>query len=302
MKKQKYLQAFTLLELSLVILIIGLLMAAFLGAADLANDAKLRQAKTLTQNAPVNGISNLSLWFETTAEGSFINSEVVDGGAISRWNNLNSEAISTNYLSNNSATTADHPLYKESCINGLPCLYFNGIAGSKITAQRSLGVRSNYITAFFVFTGSENATATYASQLFISDKTAAWNGTSGVFSFTTSLPAMKFFYNMPSNYGVQFAQCLANTVLTAQKPYIYSVVDDYSTSIFHYINGAIANTATGTANSGGAISKSIGIAEVGSASYKGNVGEIIIFTKALSVAERKSVEQYLAKKWGIALS
>ena len=56
MSKKITVKAFSFLELSLVILIVGVMVSAFLGAVDLSNDAKLRHAKTLTQNSPVNGI------------------------------------------------------------------------------------------------------------------------------------------------------------------------------------------------------------------------------------------------------
>lgn len=36
--------------------------------------------------------------------------------------------------------------------------------------------------------------------------------------------------------------------------------------------------------------------------YKGNVGEIIIFSRALKTEERRSVEEYLGKKWKIKIS
>ncbi len=36
--------------------------------------------------------------------------------------------------------------------------------------------------------------------------------------------------------------------------------------------------------------------------YEGNIGEIIVFERALSAADRKEVESYLSNKWGIRLS
>lgn len=298
MSKKISIKAFSFLEISLVILIIGILIAAFLGGSELAGDAKLRHARTLTSNSPVIGISDLALWLETTSEQSFLKNETTEDSTISRWNDIDPDSSSTSYLSNNSAAANDHPLYKESCINNLPCLYFNGTSGSKISSSKPLGIRTNYISAFFVFTGSENATSSYSSQLFTSDKNAAWNTSSGVFLFTTSTTTpVRFFYNMPGNLGIQHTQCNSSSVLAAKKPYVYSMVDNNSSSIFHYVNGSVANTSG--SNNSGLITKLLGTVELGSASYQGNIGEVIIFTKALSTAERKSVEQYLSKKWDI---
>jgi prepilin-type N-terminal cleavage/methylation domain-containing protein len=294
-------RAFSLIEISLVILIIGVLIGAILGASDLVFDARIRNARSITENSPIISIPDLELWFETVSERSFGESEASDGVAITRWNNIAPDASSFSFLSNSSAVASNRPVYTEDCIDSLPCLSFNGVGGSRIFSPKPVGIRSKYISAFLVFTGPENATPSFASQLISSDRNAAWNVNSGVFSFSTSATAsMSFVYNMPSTFGIKNTQANSSATLQSARPYIYSVIDDNSSSIFQYVNGAAANTS-GTGNSG-AIEKSIGVFEVGSASYQGKVGEIIIFSRALSAADRRTVEQYLAKKWGIALS
>lgn len=252
----------------------------------------MRYARNLTDNSPVATMSGLVMWLDTTSERSFIASETKDGSSVSRWNNISPEASFLNYLGNNSATLSEHPIYKESCINGLPCLYFNGTA-AKIFSPKSLGIRTKYMSAFFVFTGAENSNGS-SYQIFNSDKNAAWDVNSGVFIFTGTA-GQNFFYNMPANYGVQYNICNDAAKLAANKPYIYSVRDDYSNSIFHYVNGALANGTGGN----GSIAKSFGTIEVGSASYKGNIGEIILFSRLLTMSEKGAIEQYLSKKWGI---
>jgi prepilin-type N-terminal cleavage/methylation domain-containing protein len=293
MKKNR---AFTLLELSISILIIGLLVSAFLGGADLATDAKLRQARNLTQNSPAPGISNLVLWLDTVSERSFLEKEAIDGAAVSRWNNLSPEASSSSYLSNNSETASDHPIYKESCINGLPCLYFGGGSSNKITAQRSFGVRSKYLSLFVVFVGSKTSTATY-SNFFVSDKDLASDSASSAFSFSGEFGG-GFSYYISSTYGIPASYCNSNVNFTKDQPYIYSLVDDNSSTIYQYVNGVKANDSAGN----GAISKLIGSFEIGTGRNQTSFGEVIVFTKALTASERKSVEQYLAKKWGISVA
>ncbi len=295
MTKKLSAKAFSFLELSIVILIIGLLISAFLGGAEISGDAKLRQAKNLTQNSPVVSLPGLVFWLDTTSEKSFSESEAKDGALISKWFDLNPEASVTSYLSNNSVTASDHPSYTEGCINGLPCLYFNGTA-SKITATKSLGVRTKYVSAFFVFTGSENSNGT-SFNFFNSDKNAAWDIASGVFIFGGTA-GQNFFYNMPSSYGVQSTVCNNAANLAAKQPYVYSVVDNYTASISHYVNGSVANSSVGN----GSVTKFFGAVEIGQGSYKGGVGEVILFSTALSNADRKAVEQYLGKKWGIQVN
>lgn len=294
-------QAFSFLEISIVIVIIGLLIAAILTGGEIVNDARMARARSMTQNAPVVNISGLVLWLDTTSEKSFSRVEAKDGATISRWNDISPEASTANYLSNSSGTAADHPTYKENCIGGLPCLYFNGTTNNTITSPKQLGIRTKYISMFLVFTGSESATSGYSSTVFSSNIATTWDTSSGVFLLTTVANSTKyFFYNMPADYGIQYTSCTSNAAMNQKQKYIYSVIDDNSSSIFHYINGTVANTA-GVSNSG-ILTKTLGTIALGNGSYKGNIGEVIIFTKALTTAERKSVEQYLSKKWDIKIN
>ena len=69
--KTKNLKAFSLIELSIVILIIGILVAGVTQSSRLIREFKLTTAKNLTRNSPVSSIKGLYFWFETTSESSF---------------------------------------------------------------------------------------------------------------------------------------------------------------------------------------------------------------------------------------
>ena len=75
MKKK---QAFSLIELSIVILIIGILVAGVTQSSRLVNQFRINSLRQLVVNSPVNSIKDLSLWLETTQTESFIESEAVD--------------------------------------------------------------------------------------------------------------------------------------------------------------------------------------------------------------------------------
>ena len=64
-------KAFSLVELSMVILIIGILIAGVSQGIDLYQDMRLATARSLTQNSRVNRIEDLTMWFEATSEKSF---------------------------------------------------------------------------------------------------------------------------------------------------------------------------------------------------------------------------------------
>ena len=74
----KYKKAFSLIELSIVILIIGIILAAVTQSSRLISKMKLATAKSLTQSSAVASINNLVLWLEPTMDTSFIDAETDD--------------------------------------------------------------------------------------------------------------------------------------------------------------------------------------------------------------------------------
>ncbi len=76
-------KAFSLIEVSIVLLIIGILVAGVTQGSRLVRASRLQTAQNLTINSPVAGIPNLSAWWETSLESSFLAAEAVDSTAIS---------------------------------------------------------------------------------------------------------------------------------------------------------------------------------------------------------------------------
>jgi type II secretory pathway pseudopilin PulG len=70
--KNKKLLAFSLIELSIVVLIIGILIAGITQGSRLIQQSKIKTAQNQTTNSPVNSIPDLNLWLETTLDGSVI--------------------------------------------------------------------------------------------------------------------------------------------------------------------------------------------------------------------------------------
>lgn len=64
-------KAFSLIELSIVILIIGVLIAGVTSASSVIYNSRVAAARHLTKSAPVNGIKDLVLWLETVSSESF---------------------------------------------------------------------------------------------------------------------------------------------------------------------------------------------------------------------------------------
>lgn len=96
--------AFSLIELSIVILVIGILIAGITQSSRLVKQVRIRTAQTLTQSSPVNSIKDLAVWFEPTMESSFADSETQNNSTITNWYDINSHSSIKNNATQDTAT------------------------------------------------------------------------------------------------------------------------------------------------------------------------------------------------------
>ena len=154
MFKAKQKLAFSLIELSVVILIIGILVLGVTQGSRMMKEAKLKSARSLTSSSPVTSIPSLSMWLDSTAERSFDDAERVGGGTISNWYNVNPQS-SDNKINNVAQTTpTKKPLYVVNGIGGLPSIRFDGANNYLSIASNStvdLPTSNNPRTLFVVF-------------------------------------------------------------------------------------------------------------------------------------------------------
>src|SRR5690606_13918172 len=111
----------SLLEISAVILIIGILIAGVVTANSLVAKSRIASAKTLTISSPVNGIKDAALWLETSLDNSFEESETSSGHAVTKWYDVRQN--SANKVSVTAVGTG--PLYSNT-INYVHAIGFNG--------------------------------------------------------------------------------------------------------------------------------------------------------------------------------
>ena len=138
MKKNK---AFSLVELSVVILIIGILIAGVTQSGRLIRQIKLSTARSLTSSSDVASIRDVTAWFEATTPGVFTdingNTDIDDKSKLRAWRDVNPQkSISDKPIMKNgeiyssgstlTATNNTEPKYIISGINGLPSVYFDG--------------------------------------------------------------------------------------------------------------------------------------------------------------------------------
>ena len=285
LRKNSSKTAFSMIELSIVAVVISLLVGLSITANRMSTNAKLANAQSLTKSSPVNDIDGLTLWFETTMPQSIKNTEADDGKTVSTWYDL-----STNKFNVSGGTAT----YKENTIGGLPTLYFGSALTRTNVAIKDL-VQNNQATIFTVHTyAAPSAELIYWQYDTLLD-TSKWRFSINPYGLTNII----FDFGGDGNCctGAFRTRWILNSDIT-KIPHILSFVKSPSNGAI-VMDGTTQFTETKIGTFGSAYSASSTLNIGRGASY---VGEIIVFNRALSKEERKDVEQYLSKKWGIAVS
>lgn len=278
--------AFSMLEMTIVLIILGIISAGVLKGSSMLNVAKVNVARSITNKSNVANIDGLVAWYETSLIDSLKSSEAYNSGQISTWYDISPSSL---ILKRNTLTrTASSSLtYVSSGINGLPSLNFSSSANLTLS-QFYQGSSANN-TIFIVFQPSVNSTV---------DRVLLDSYSSG----STSLIKFKN-QNIYANRGTADA-ILGTTYDSANfaqnSPYIAAI----------YLNGAsskayVSNSATVVGNGGSnpgsnqLTGLTIGTDKAGSNAFTGLISEIIIYNRPLPIKDRQDVFRYLASKYKI---
>ncbi|GDX36331.1 hypothetical protein LBMAG18_08420 [Alphaproteobacteria bacterium] len=285
-------QAFSLIELSIVILIIGILIAGVTQSSRLVSQFRLTSARNITLSSPVPTIKDLALWFDAVNEKAF-DSQISDGAGIAYWQDTN--PMNTTQFRFIQNTASDQPLFTTNGINGLPCLRFNSSNNMTKMTLSSLGSYPRNNTIFMIMQW-HTLNTTINQSMFL-----AIHG---------EIDNSEFAINSPSNFNFYFWPGAGNNLVgTIPNNTSYVMRRIYNSAINFsglHLNGNL--TASSTANllgnysNNGTTSMTLGN-HIGSfRTFGGLIGEFIIFNRALSNDEIIDVERYLSRKWSIKLS
>jgi prepilin-type N-terminal cleavage/methylation domain-containing protein len=281
-------RAFSLIELSIVVLIIGIIVAGVAQSSSLVRKMKLNTARSLTKSSPVAGIKNLAFWIETTSSESFDNS-IDDGSLVAQWNDINPQAQIRNNITQN--TTSIQPTYKSRGVNGLPAVSFSGgyLVGSGIP------VSDNKFTFFVVYQSSSSG----AWQCLFRNSKVVGSGLVNGFSFWRDLSGRR---DVTFNDG----QDRGGSAMTSSPEFV-AVTYDGAGNINLYTNGSSSDEISGgnvmtATDSGTTLSVgAMGYAPTKILPFTGAISEIAVFDRVLTTEEIDSIEKYLGQKWGISL-
>ena len=289
--KKKIKNAFSLIELSIVILIVGILIAGVTSSSRLVKRMKVITAQNLTQSSPVPSIKDLSVWYESTLDKSFVDSEESDGTPITTWFDNNIQSSFKYDLKQ--ATVANQPKFSEGIINNLPAVRFDG-ADDHLVAS-SVGINGKGLTAFIV---GQRVLYPSSFQVSVAGLAAGQNDDTNSGSVVAFADFGTYFISGTS------LQWFSNGVTHQGNgaPYILDTVFSGTTNLI-YLNGVPGSSYNITTNF---LLDTLRVGCKYSTApayfFNGYIAEVIIYNRALNTEERKSIEAYLSKKYAIKVA
>lgn len=266
--------AFTLVELSIVLIIIGLIVTGVVAGGSLVEVAKVSGAKSITKTSPVLAMEDLSLWIEATTDESFNDVVPSDGDAVSGIDDINPQ-ISTGAGDATQGTPANQPAFATNVQNGLPMMRFE--TGDFLDTS----ITYSYVQplTLFVVANSDDYSGDFLRLV-----------TQGLFPYVLGASESGTLYS-DSNGG---AVALDVSVNQAE---IYAIRHNGIGSTTTYYKNGVSESNSNVFN----VSDSSNPWRLMVEPSGGYIGEVIMFKRALSDADVAKVNNYLSTKWGIAL-
>jgi len=286
--------AFSLIELSIVILIIGILIAGVTQGSRLVKKSRVTTSKTITNSSPVSSIKNLVVWLDALSQEDFIES-LDDGTDIETWYNINPQ--STQSYNATQSTESKRPTYVEDGINGLPALEFNRSEGDCMAIADGVDGDSENVTGFLIF----QPTAT-SGEMDLIEKWV-WPGPDRKYPYVLRYLTRSSSYLFASYDGTESPVAFVETGVTLTKPILFSFRRLAGQNLKLWANriqvGETVSDNVSLGTTSNDIDLYIGCRGNNWAYSDGYFGEVVIYNRALKTKERTDVEDYLMKKWKI---
>lgn len=306
---QKNKLAFSLIELSIVILVIGILVTGITQGSRIMAEAKIKSANALTQGSPVNSMEGLVFWLDSVDKNNIAIGTVAsnaygnpsDGDSVAIWRDRNPQT--NDKITPAAVLDANRPTYDQNGINGLPSIQFDGgLQFLQSSTLMPLSAGDNTFTFICVY--AAGASGLIDTQVLfgqgLSTNTASnhaglalFNPSFGFFGYDDYLPLTRSTLKVGQNHITTIrANAYQNNV-----------------TIFHDSNNDatnVSNTPLGIANLNvGTTYFRVGTSANdtgGQYNFNGLMSELIIFNRPLKTSEITAIQNYLSQKYNIKLS
>lgn len=274
---KKVKKAFSLIELAVVLVVIGVLTIAITKGSSLIKSARISSAQSLTASAKIHEIEGLTAWYETVLPDSLDKVDKIHNEPVAYWQDVSSQYNISQSLQRLIRTESSSVVYTDDGIGGLPSIQF--------TASGN-----------FTLSNLQEGASNLASVFVVISPTLSFGGSTMTFldSYDTGDNALSL---TNSTFSIESAS--TNTV-----SYAFSEGEEYvigvnlkGTSDVYVNNVDATGTAAVTVN--GFNGLTVGTDRGASDNFTGLISEIIIFNRILTESERRHVMSYLGKKYKI---
>ena len=283
MKNNSNKLGFSLLEISVILLIVGILVASVSSGKSMIKKSRITSAQTLSANSPVSAVDTLAIWLEPVMSDSISEDETYEGETISGWQNM------TSYFTPQKFSSAGDPSYREASINKIPSINFDGNDSIDINSAIQHITGSNF-AIFIVEERDGNGALIDSDNLKVIYDSAdgnikiSQNGSEVISAAAPSGPTLNY---------ISFASYENGSAPVGTAYYRNKGV---------FMNAgveAINSTATATTN----IVPNISGATLGASTngFNGDISELIIYGQSLTFLELDEVLKYLSTKYQIEL-
>lgn len=293
-------KAFSLIELSIAILTIGILVTGITQGSRIISGTKLKTARNLTNSSPVVSMSGLVLWLDVTDETTIATGTLAsnsytkpnDNADVVKWRDRNTQQTTTDQKELAATLDTNRPKYIANGIGGLPTLQFDGNSDYLKNATGVISAGKTDYTMVAVW----QARVIGQKIIFAQDG----GGCSGV-NAGILLENGGFFGSWSCGFGWDYIP----GVYKATIPYvsIVKINKNKTNKITTYVNGATQSgsptNGTPTLVNGSVV---IGSIATGAAFFDGYISEVIIFDRAITNVEVAGIQEYLSRKYSIKLN
>lgn len=271
-------RAFSLIEVSVVLVIIGIFIAGIFASNAFITKARLAAAQSLLKSSPIRSIKANALWLETGALDSFADSEASDGTPLTTWYEQRSATSKV------TLTAVDGGPTYSNTINRIHAVKFAG--AGYFTFDGSFLNNTDYTITIL-----EKREASGGNNYFLGDSAATTTNQSLLLGYSADGQIIH-----SQGASSSYSALVSGYFNSSDTPRLLTFTHSSTAGKKLYINGVLAaKDETNLAPLTG-----IGTLSFGKG-YTGQIGELAIFTRAIGAEEIKSVEGYIAQKFSLKL-
>ncbi len=284
--------AFSLFEITIVILILGIVGIGVTKGVSIIRGAQLKSAQSLTASSPVLATPGLALWLDASSRKSFV-SGISNGTLIDSWKDINPINITGTQATQ--SVTVNQPRYLDHGINNLPSVSFIRDGNNCMAVSTGFDDNTENVTIFIVWRPTTDGLET----LSLLEKYSSGS------AYPYSLATYSSGYVFSASDSDTSVIAAGSVIRYNDVPHIVSAMRSKNGTMKIWVNGSqdtsdvVDSTSEATFNDSNLF---IGCKPNSSQYLDGDIGEVIIFSRILKNIERKDIEEYLSQKWAIKLN